>query len=207
MVTITDIGNQKNKNKFNLFVDGQFYSGINKETAATYNLFIGKKLHKAELDQILLESESKQAFNKAADYLSVRLHSKNELAVKLIKKGYTKPAINLAIQKLEEYGYINDAEFAKNFVNNNPKLSKVVLQNKLMAKGISRDIIAEAVLDVSDEQQQKIANTLALKFIKNKKPDGLNAKLYAHLARKGFSSAVIKRAIASANLQAEDWED
>lgn len=207
MVTITDIGNQKNKNKFNLFVDGQFYSGINKETAATYNLFIGKKIEKSKLDEILIESESKQAFNKAADYLSIRLHSKSELYTKLRKKEYSKQAINLALKKLEEYGYISDKQFAENFVNANSKLSKVVVKNKLFAKGVSRDIVDSVLSEISDEQEQQSANALALKFIKNKKPEGLNAKLYNFLFRKGFSSSIIKKAISSANLQIEDWEE
>ena len=41
-----------NKEKFNLFVDGQFYSGVLKETAITNNFFVGKKIEQNLLDKI-----------------------------------------------------------------------------------------------------------------------------------------------------------
>ena len=195
MVEITNITNQKNKNKFNLFVDGEFYAGINKETAITNNFFVGKKLDKQELDDILVQSESKQAFAKASDYLQTRLYSKFEIRTKLTAKGFSKPAIRLAINKLEDYGYVNDSEFAAAFVSSNAKLSKKMLENKLAAKGISKDIIKSALDSISSEDQYQTCLACAQKYIKNKKVDEVREKLYAHLARKGFEYSQIKSAI------------
>ena len=149
MIEITKIECQKNKNKFNLFVDGQFYSGLLKETAIANNFFVGKKMQQSQLDDILLQSEAKQAFNKASDYLSTRLHTKHELKIKLCKRQYSKQAIELALQKLEEYGYINDASFADLFVEANSSLSKQMIINKLLEKGIDKDIIDAALCNVS----------------------------------------------------------
>ena len=59
MVKITDITNQKNKNKFNLFVDGEFYAGILKETAISNNFFVGREIDENLLADILIESETK----------------------------------------------------------------------------------------------------------------------------------------------------
>lgn len=195
MVEITNIENQKNKDKFNLFVDGQFYSGIMKETAIANNFFVGKKIEKNVLDKILIESESKMAFGKASDLLATRLHSKDELKLKLIKKGFSKDAINLAINKLEDYGYINDAEFANLFVQSNSKLSKQMLKNKLSTKGISSQIIDDVISSISADDEFENAIRLAEKYLKNKNLDECKDKLYAFLARKGFSHSVIKQTI------------
>ncbi len=195
MVEITNIENQKNKDKFNLFVDGQFYSGIMKETAIANNFFVGKKIDKDVLDKILIESESKMAFSKASDLLATRLHSKDELKLKLIKKGFSKDAINLAINKLEDYGYINDAEFANLFVQSNSKLSKQMLKNKLATKGISSQIINDVLSNISADDELENAKKLAEKYLKNKNFDDYKNKLCAFLARKGFSHSVIKHTL------------
>lgn len=195
MVEITKIECQKNKNKFNLFVDGEFYSGIMKETAISNNFFVGKKLEKTQLDKILVESESKLAFSKASDVLATRLHSRYELRLKLIKKGFSQEAINLALDKLEDYGYINDNEFAILFVQSNSKLSKLVLQNKLASKGVCADDINNALQKISFDDELENAVVLAQKYLKNKEFCDCKNKLYAFLVRKGFSNEIIKKTI------------
>lgn len=207
MVEITKIECQKNKEKFNLFVDGQFYSGVLKETAITNNFFVGKKIEQALLDQILIESESKQAFNKASDYLATRLHSKQELRLKLIKKGYKNQAIEIALNKLIEYGYINDATFAELYIQNNSKLSKQMLINKLTAKGINRQIIDNALLNIDNSQELNTAIDLTQKYLKNKDFNLCKTKLYAFLLRKGFTYDIINKAIKIVTKQDLEWED
>lgn len=207
MVEITKIECQKNKEKFNLFVDGQFYSGVLKETAIANNFFVGKKIEQALLDQILIESESKQAFNKASDYLATRLHSKQELRLKLIKKGYKNQAIEIALNKLIEYGYINDATFTELYIQNNSKLSKQMLINKLTAKGINRQIIDNALLNIDNSQELNTAIDLTQKYLKNKDFNLCKTKLYAFLLRKGFTYDIINKAIKIVTKQDLEWED
>ncbi len=204
---ITDINPQKNKSRLNLFVDGEFYSGINKETAASYNFFVGKNVEENELKQIILESDSKQAFFKASDYLGVRMHTAGELKTKLLKKGYSKDAIILAIAKLKDYGYINDYEFAKNFIEQNSNLSKLVIKNKLLQKSVDKQIINDLLSIIDDQSEIESATSLAFKYLKNKNTPNLYAKTYAYLSRKGFNSNIIKQAIKNVNLADLDAED
>lgn len=206
MVEITKIENQKNKEKFNLFVDGQFYSGVLKETAIANNFFVGKQIEQDRLDAILVESESKQAFNKASDYLATRLHSGQELRLKLIKRGFSKPAVELAINKLKQYRYINDLAFAELFVEANSKLSKQMLSNKLFAKGIDKTIIDKVLQNVSDFAQLEVAVSLTEKYLKNKKFEECKNKLYAYLMRKGFGYETINKAIKKVTKKDIDWE-
>ena len=206
MIEITKIECQKNKNNFNLFVDGQFYSGLLKETAIANNFFVGKKIQQSQLDDILLQSEAKQAFNKASDYLSTRLHTKHELKIKLCKRQYSKQAIELALQKLEEYGYINDASFADLFVEANSSLSKQMIINKLLEKGIDKDIIDAALCNVSLEQELQSAVKQVEKYLKNKKYEDCKDKLYAFLVRKGFKYDIINRAIKFVTKNDINWE-
>lgn len=196
MVEITKIENQKNKNKFNLFVDGEFYSGILKETAITNNFFVGKKLEKAELEKILLESETKKAFEKASDYLGSRIHSKHELKLKLIKKGFSQDAIFGAIKKLEEYGYVSDKSFTQIYVNQNAKSSKKMLISKLLEKGVDKQTILEVLEERTDEQELTNATVLLEKYFKNKNIQESKPKAFAYLLRKGFDYSTAAKAMS-----------
>lgn len=195
MITITNITNQKNKEKFNLFVDGEFYAGILKETAIANNFFVGKQLDKEELDDILIQSEAKQAFSKASDYLGTRLHTKFELKTKLVKKGYSIEAIRVALNRLENYGYIDDSKFATEFVNANSKLSKKMLENKLLSKGVSKDIVRDVLLDISVDDQYDSCLAAAQKYLRGKNLQESREKLYANLSRKGYDYACISKVI------------
>lgn len=198
IVEITGLGAQKNKDKFNLFADGEFFSGVLKEVAIANNLFIGKKIEEKELRDIILQSEAKQAFGKASDYLAMRMHTSRELFNKLLAKGYSKQAINIAIERLKEYGYINDAQFAEQYVNLNTSLGRKAVANKLFAKGVAREAVAEATSAIDSDSEKMLATNLAHKYLRGKDPAQCRQKLYAFLARKGFEHEAIAAAIKAA---------
>lgn len=204
MLEITDISNQKNKNKFNLFVDGEFYCGINKETAIANNFYVGKKISKTQLDSIIIESESKMAFMKASDLLSTRLHSRYELKTKLQNRGFSLESIKICLNKLEEYGYINDLEFAKLYVNSSTKQSKLMISNKLRSLGINQNIVDQVIADINGDEEFETAVILTEKYLKNKEISDCKLKLFAYLNRKGFNSETIKKAIKKVTGVEED---
>lgn len=199
MAVITKIEEQKNKKRVNIFVDDAFFCGLNKETAVVFRLKVGNAIDETTLKQAVFESEVKSAFEKGADYITSRMHSKKELFDKLLKKGFEKQVIEKAIYRLEEYHYVDDFLFAKQFREQNAKYSKKMLENKLKQKGVSSDIIHEIIGDKTDDDEIELCKNLALKYAKSKdlQKEGAIQKMYASLARKGFSFDVIKRACKS----------
>ena len=195
MVEITKLEKQKNKDKLNLFINGEFYCGILREIAIINNFFVGKKLEKTELDAAILEGQSKQAFSKAADYLSVRPHTRQELKLKLVKKEFPVEAIQKALDKLQEYGYLDDEKFAQMFIEQNSKLSKKMIINKLAAKGIFAVTAQKYLQDVPIDQEMQAACNQVEKYLKNKDINDCRDKLYAFLFRKGFDFDTIKKAV------------
>ncbi len=196
MARITKIEQQKNKARVNIFVDDAFFCGLNKETAILFKLKTGLDIDENELQKAIEVSEIKSAFEKASDYLSSRMHSKKELFDKLVKKGYEKDIASKAIEKLEEYHYVDDFLFAKEFILQNNKLSKKMLENKLFFKGVSNGIIKELLQEKSDDEEIELCESFAKKYIKSKDitKDNGREKMFASLARKGFSFETIKKA-------------
>lgn len=212
MAIITKIEEQKNKKRVNIFVDDAFFCGLNKETALIFKLKVGKEVDENVLKDAVFESEVKSAFEKAADYLSVRPQSKRELFNKLLKKGFEKQAIEKAIKKLEEYHYIDDEIYAKQVIEQNKKYSKRMLELKLREKGISSDIIQENFSDSDDNLEFEICKKQVEKLVKSKDmtKEGAMQKLFAALARKGFAFDVIKKAtkaVINEDFEENDFSD
>lgn len=195
MSVITKIESQRNRSRVNIFVDDSFFCGLNKETAVIFGLKPGKNVEEDELKKVIIESEVKSAFEKSLDYLSRRMNSKKELSEKLVKKGYSAAVVENAIEKLEDYHYVDDELFAKQFADSYPKLSKKMLKEKLALKGISSDIVLEIISDRTDENEFELCLLQAKKYLKTKTISNYNdyKKMQASLFRKGFDYDLVKR--------------
>ena len=195
MSIITKIETQKNKSRVNIFVDDSFFCGLNKETAILFGLKENKEINENRLKDAIFESEVKSAFEKALDYLGRRMYSKKEISEKLTQKGYAKEVIEKSIKKLEEYRYVDDCLFAKQFVQSNQRLSRRILQGKLIQKGISSDIIPEIIEERTPESEFELCLMQAKKYLKSKPISDTKdlQKMQASLARKGFDFDTIKK--------------
>ena len=188
MGIITEISQQKNKKRINIFVDGEFKSGLGVETAIKFGLKTGKHINDEELEQIILDSESRSAFDTALNFLSLTPKSKFEVKQKLIKKGFLPIVIDHTIKKLEEYHYVDDEAYARMYVESVSKKSKNELQRKLWQKGIEKCIIDSVIDGVDDSCEENNAIEYARKYLRNKESSDKNLKnLLAGLMRKGYS--------------------
>jgi len=95
--------------------------------------------------------------------------------------------IAYVVDKLLEYGFLNDADFAKRYVETySGKKGVRLIKNELRKKGISEDDADLATVDVGS--QEDAATALAEKFMRGKERDRKTVqKLYRHLLSKGFT--------------------
>lgn len=211
MAVITKIEEQKNKKRVNIFVDNAFFCGLNKETAILFRLKENSEIDENTLKNAIFESEVKNAFEKAIDYISSRIHTKKELFDKLFKKGFEKKVIDSAIFKLEEYNYVNDELFAKTFVQENYKYSKKMLENKLKQKGVSSEIISNVLELNTDEKEEELCEKQLKKLLKSKNKNDFSKeelqKIYMSLFRKGFEFDLIKKVCRKVLVQNFDEEE
>lgn len=184
---ITNITAQKRKGRYNVFIDGSFFSGIDGESLIKSGLKVGQTVDKQQLEKLVIETELRSAFDKVLGLISRCLYSKQTVKQKLEKYGYSQQCIANAIKKAEEYGYINDKEYAKALVESKTLKSKMEIKQALFQKGICSNISNEAT-DVIDEKEEKQrALTIATKYMKNKEVNKKNmANLYTYLSRRGF---------------------
>ena len=142
-MVITDIKpQQKSKSRVSVFVDGEFFSGLEKITAMEHRLKIGDEIDPDELTKAVRESECAAAFEKAANYLGARPRTKKEIRVYLAGKGYSDEVVISAVDKLCEYGYVDDAEYCRQYVSAySRKFGSRRIEADLKSKGVDFNLI------------------------------------------------------------------
>ncbi len=187
MSLITKIEPQaKNKDRVNIFLDGEFKLGCSLELAMLNHLKVNTEISDEQLEKLVFENEKGQALNKAVTLLGKNLKTRRQMRTYLNDKGYSKNIVDYVIDKLSEYNYINDINYATIYVKSvKNKYGKLKIINNLRQKGISEKDIDEVMQEFESDTQSIL--TLAQKYMKNKEINQDNmAKLYRHLLSKGF---------------------
>lgn len=126
--------------------------------------------------------------------LSHAPRTRKELAKDLKDKDISDEVANVALDRFEEVGLINDQALASNYVSSQHErkgLGKNALRQQLRAKGVSDDVALEAISQISDDQEFQAAFGLACKKIRSLQKDDAKTqlrKIVGVLARKGYSS-------------------
>jgi len=126
--------------------------------------------------------------------LSHAPRTRKELAKDLKDKDISDEVANVALDRFEEVGLINDQALASNYVSSQHErkgLGKNALRQQLRAKGVSDDVALEAISQISDDQEFQAAFALACKKIRSLQKDDAKTqlrKIVGVLARKGYPS-------------------
>jgi len=151
-----------------------------------------------QLPVVQEKSKEIEAADAAKQVLLRRLshapRTRKELAKDLKDKDISDEVANVALDRFEEVGLINDQALASNYVSSQHErkgLGKNALRQQLRAKGISHDVALEAISQISDDQEFQAAFALACKKIRSLQRDDAKTqlrKIVGVLARKGYSS-------------------
>ena len=131
-------------------------------------------------------------------YLGRRAHSRLELRRKLQRKGYTAEEVDAVLTRLGELGYLDDAAFARGLVwRRSAGRGPRALAAELLAKGIDRVGIADALATSDGASQVEAATRLAERLYAAKPSPGYREMLDtigSKLVRRGFSMEVARAA-------------
>lgn len=192
MKKITAIEAQKNRNRVNIHLDGEFAFGLARITAAW--LKVGDTLSDEKIASLQAEDMRERALQQALLFLSYRARSEKEIRQNLLKHEFTEDAIETTLEKLRINNLANDPEFARAWVENRntfrPRSRRALLM-ELRQKGLDDETAQAAVSGVDEnalayESALKRANRL-----KGLEWGEFRKKLSEYLARRGFPYSVI----------------
>ena len=137
--------------------------------------------------------------NSISRYLSMREHSKQELADKLLKQNYEKTLVMQCIEEFSEKDLQSDYRYAESFVRSkfNDHKGENFIRSSLRNKGISSLLIDKIMLDYDQEDWlQKAILALEKKVFKSNLDKSVQIKKQnAFLNSRGFTFKVIDKAI------------
>jgi regulatory protein len=145
--------------------------------------------------------------DKALHFLSYRARSEKELRDKLVLKNAPADIIERVIASLKEHKFLNDVEFAKQFIEQRlrfrPKSLRII-KMELKQKGVDPEIIDEAFVNLQNSTEDLSGSDLesAKKLVERKidkykdlSRQEIYQKLGGFLARRGFDWDTIKKSI------------
>jgi regulatory protein len=139
-------------------------------------------------------SSIEKAKEKALRLLDYRPRSSKEIERRLMKAGFEEEVVAETLRRLEEVGFIDDAEFARMWINHRKAVGKTRIKWELRQKGVSTEVVEEALSGIDPETEYQSAMKAArARWAKDKSPDERTRRrrLAAHLQRKGFGWDVI----------------
>lgn len=192
---ITGFKKTKN-NQYELILDNGELITLFDEIILKYELLITKEIDKKKLKVLLGENELIDGYFVALKLIATKLRSKLELKQLLCKKEFSQSAIEFAISRLENEGYLNEKMYVSAFINDSLNLSMngpIKIATLLKEKGISLEEIEKHLEGIDNKiWEDKINKLIAKKEKTNKKGMTLfKNKLYIDLIHQGYSNELI----------------
>ena len=153
-----------------------------------------------QYQHILNEIVGKRAKKRAMHLLERMDRTEQQLREKLISSEYPEQCVEDAISYVKSFHYLDDLRYAENFTRYaKEKLSRQQIKQKLMSKGVSGELIDNAIESEYDaEESLHIRRLLEKKHFDRKRcDDGEFRRVYQYLLRRGFRSNDILKEMKS----------
>lgn len=185
------------KTKYKVYVDGQFAFILYKGELSRFHIAEDQELSQESYEKIRTEVILKRAKLRAMHLLNDMWRTEAQLREKLTRNEYPADIVEAAISYVKSFGYINDYEYARSFIESRKeRKSRREIYMQLVGKGVSRELIDEAF----EEGYEREDSTEAIRRLLEKKHyDRENTtpeekkKIMAYLVRKGFGYDDIRR--------------
>ncbi len=195
-MTITEIKQEK-KHLMRLVLNDGNDLLLDKDICFDNSLAVGQEITANQLSLLCHSSEYKRAKSRAFWYLDRADHTEKALYNKLVRAGFNKKVCAEVIARLVELGVVNDLNFAQRFaercMENN--ISKREALHKLLEKGVPLDTAKQVLENIEANEEEQLAQLIEKKYAYKLTQQNGTQKVFAALARKGFSFSAIKLAL------------
>ncbi len=199
MPTITAIEKQKRSQRAHVHLDGEYALSLRLDVILTARLTVGAELSQERRAEVEAEDQRLGAVASALRLLAMGPRSEHDLRERLTRRrGFRREAVDHAVQRMGELGYLNDAAFARFWVESRQAAvprSKRALAFELSRKGVSRDQLEAALEGVSDADAAYDASQRRLRALRGLDKQTFERRLGSFLNSRGFGYGVARAAI------------
>ena len=184
--------------RVDVYVDGRLALTLAKELAVERGLRAGATITPDQLTALGEEGARRGALEAGLRLLSYRLRSEEELRRRLADKRYDRKAIESALARLRELGYLDDEAFSLYWAETRqaqrPR-SRRLLASELRSRGIDKETAELATADVSDEDAAYLAAIGRLRALRGQEYQAFRERLGRFLISRGFGYDIARQVI------------
>lgn len=187
VVTYDSLGKGKYRVAFDNGMTCVLYRGEAARLSLSEGICITEEQYRILIDEIL----GKRAKKRAMHLLEKMDRTEYQLRDKLMQGEYPAECVDMAIEYVKSYKYIDDDRYAHNYVRySQDKLSRRQISIKLMQKGVTRDVINKALEDeYNNDDSLMIRQLLIKRHFEGAKADSKDfQRIYNYILRRGFNS-------------------
>jgi regulatory protein len=161
------------------------------------------------------EKMRERAFQRAVNLLAAKPRSVRELRERLLEKNWTdEETVEAVIAKLEEYGYLNDEQFAYSYALSQLRqkpVGKGRIKRALALKKVESETVEAALEQVFNEtsEEELIDRAIEKRVRLRGHPANRDEtkKLFDHLLRRGFSYELVMRKVREISRSSVDEDE
>lgn len=191
MPTVTGLLERRGRAK--VFVDGEFWAELDSAVSFELGLSEGVELSDEALEEARVAGERPLAMTRALNVLGYRARSEGELREKLERAGYATGTVEAVVERLQELGYLDDEEFARNAAREKARRygPRRILVD-LRRSGVDDEVALGAVEEEfsSDDEIEAASRAAERRYNAGERSDALARRVYGFLARRGYSVGV-----------------
>jgi regulatory protein len=203
---------RRERGRYLIAISGVPSFTLSEEILFRAGLQIGDELDAAAITRLLADDDVARATEAALHFLAYRARSEQEVRDRLKRGAFSPEAIDATIVKLNDWHYLDDADFARRWVESRARgkpRGQRLLQQELRQKGIDAETSKQAITD-ADLDEVAAATELArkrLSTMSGEDPVAIRRKISAYLARRGFGFDVARKALEQATGAPVDEEE
>ncbi|MEK4880537.1 MULTISPECIES: regulatory protein RecX [Paenibacillus] len=215
LLEITKVERQKKSDHRYIIHFGAYNMTVHEDVMIKYRMITGNSFMKADLEGIVVADERQRAYVEGLRYLERKPRTAMEMTRRLRQKEIGETIIAEVVQRLQEERLLDDPLYAKQWAEQriaNQRKGKMWIRQELREKGIDKTLIAEALENITPEQELESALETGRKkwnLIRGDASDK-RRKTGAFLMRRGFSGDMVRQVIntllAEDNYEGEDEE-
>ena len=138
-----------------------------------------------------------RAFRAGLRFISYRPRSRQEIRLRLGRR-FGAGVVDMALDRLEEQGYIDDATFARFWRESREAYrprSAGLIRRELAQRGVGREVVEEAVAGLDDDANAYRAGLGRMRSLAGLDYVTFRRRLEGYLRRRGFGTDAVRKAV------------
>ncbi len=181
-----------------LYIDGEYAVSVDTMTFMAAGKKVGSEITDEDLYDLIEKSNISRAKEKALCLIEYRARTHKEIMDKLVPL-YGEKAAELAVERLEQLGLINDEAFAQEYADtliNKKHFSYQRAVYELIRKGINKDTAEEILDELEPDAVEQIRTLLETKYARRLNDEKARARTVNSLKTMGYRWSDINEAMS-----------